>query len=142
MKDSQLVVIVDDDPLNNLVCKKFIELVRGYDEPAIVVDFTDPVRCIDYLRSMEHLPTPAHGARLFVDLNMPVMSGWEFLDAFAQLDPQFKSAFTVFIISSSVDPADHKRAAQYPDVAALIVKPLTRDLIRRLLHHDQRHQLA
>lgn len=132
MTNGQLVVIIDDDRLNNLVCRKLIEIVGNGATPT-VIDFTDPTRGLGYVRSC---CSTLHSDRaiLFLDLNMPVMSGWNFLDEFDKLDEHCKAAFTIFIITSSVDPNDRRRAAKDPNVAGLIVKPLTREVMRHLLN--------
>ncbi|OZI07382.1 hypothetical protein BWI93_15315 [Siphonobacter sp. BAB-5385] len=61
---------------------------------------------------------------ILLDLNMPLMNGWQFLEALQQYD--LRSVIRVVIITSSVDPADQQRAANYPQVAAYLEKPLSR----------------
>lgn len=129
----QRVIIIDDDRLNNLVCRSFIHAVSDGTEPQ-VVEFTNPEEGLHYVHDT---CKKLHGEHilLLLDLNMPIMSGWEFLDEFAKLDDCCKQSFTIFIVSSSLDPKDHNRAHEDPNVAGLIVKPLSREIIRGLIQH-------
>jgi len=127
----QLVILIDDDPLNNMVCKKFIQIVGSHDVE--VVDFTDPTRGLQYVHDACS-SRKSDSIRVFLDINMPVMSGWDFLEEFNKFSDICKDNIQIYIVSSTVNPADHRRAEQDPDVAGLIIKPLTRDVVRRLLN--------
>ena len=70
---------------------------------------------------------------IFLDLNMPVMNGWEFLDEFVNnIYPQFPDT-KVVILSSSANPVDKEKAKQYPIIIGYISKPITADLLKMLV---------
>lgn len=131
MNNGQHVVIIDDDRFNNLVCKRYIEMVGGNE--AEVLAFTDPTQGLQHIRELDAHPT-CEPTILLLDLNMPIMTGWELLDEFEGLGDACKEAFSVYILTSSLDPIDHRRAAKNPRVAGLIVKPIDRTIISRILH--------
>jgi CheY-like chemotaxis protein len=66
---------------------------------------------------------------ILLDLNMPIMSGWEFLERFEELDEIIKKQVKIYILSSSVDPRDKERAGKNKDVEDYIVKPLTKEIV-------------
>jgi len=69
---------------------------------------------------------------IFLDLNMPVMGGWEFLDYF--LDPEFFvfNDIKVVILSSSIDPKELERSKSYPMVIDFLPKPITKSMLEYL----------
>jgi CheY-like chemotaxis protein len=69
---------------------------------------------------------------IFLDLNMPVMGGWEFLDHFNS--PEFSEFNTikVVVLSSTIDPEDLEKAKQYPMVIDFLSKPITRSMLEYL----------
>jgi len=69
---------------------------------------------------------------IFLDLNMPGMDGWEFLEAFRALPESVTGNYRVLIISSSIDPKDIERSKTF-DVHAFVSKPLTSDKMTDLL---------
>ncbi len=72
---------------------------------------------------------------ILLDLNMPVMNGWEFLSAFAEQFPERASQTKIFILSSSVDPFEKENATNHPMVVAFLPKPLSIDALEKLKMH-------
>lgn len=68
---------------------------------------------------------------IFLDLNMPVMDGWQFLQAFTQLKPAKK--ILIYILTSSVDPEDTVKVLQYNNVQGYLVKPITETDLKKIL---------
>jgi response regulator RpfG family c-di-GMP phosphodiesterase len=69
---------------------------------------------------------------IFLDLDMPIMDGWEFLNLFNNIHSSLAKPVSVYIISISVDPADQKRIKAYPFVKSFISKPLTRHFLGKI----------
>jgi len=88
-----------------------------------VVTFSNGSEAISHLKKVlkENLRLPDI---ILLDLNMPVMDGWQFLDEFKNIN--FGKKITVYIVSSSIDPHDHVRAKEYTSVSSFLVKPITR----------------
>lgn len=114
-------IIIDDDPFNNLICKTIIsKTVNG----ANVQTFVVPEEGYSFLK------TVVSQVVLFLDINMPTMTGWEFLEMFDKLDNDVKSKVKVFILSSSVDERDIEKANTNKYVSGFISKPLKPDIIK------------
>jgi CheY-like chemotaxis protein len=59
---------------------------------------------------------------------MPVMNGWDFLDEFEKIKNSFTMLPKIYILSSTVDPEDYKKATSYSTVTNLISKPLSKEV--------------
>ncbi|MFT6828560.1 MAG: CheY-like chemotaxis protein, partial [Roseivirga sp.] len=68
---------------------------------------------------------------ILLDLNMPVMDGWQFLDQFVQIPTKKKT--TIYIVTSSIDPEDLNRAKSYEAVTNYLVKPINIDTLTEIL---------
>ena len=70
---------------------------------------------------------------IFLDINMPRMNGWEFLEQYKHLDPKRKARITIMMLTTSVNPADVKRAEQFEDVTGYRCKPLSVEMLSEIL---------
>ncbi|MFN4007808.1 MAG: two-component system response regulator [Chitinophagaceae bacterium] len=112
-------IIVDDDPTSNLVCEYTIASTYGAAETKTYVE---PTAALEYLRK-EFQPDAATTTTLLLDINMPGMDGWEFMQAFSRLDSDIKNAIRVYILSSSTNEDDIQKAASIPEVEGFLNKP-------------------
>jgi len=122
-------IVIDDDPINNLLCSKRIEKNV---QDAIVITFTDAEKGLDYLKSSFSKPNVGKGI-LFLDINMPITSGWEFIQQFEKVDTVIKNQILVYILSSSINQNDKLKAKSYPDIIDYIEKPLSVETLKMLL---------
>lgn len=126
-------MVIDDDPISNMLCKLAIQ--RCFKEANVKL-FTEPETALlaidfEYSKKGEMLSTI-----LFLDINMPAMTGWEFLDVFNDFNENIHQKFTIFILSSSVDQRDEEKAKSSPQVLGFISKPLTSDRIKEIFIPD------
>lgn len=120
------VMMVDDNDSDLLYTRVTLQRCG---EPCEVMAFERAQDALAHLRG-----TPGHGVRLILlDINMPVMDGFAFLDAFEALPPGQRGQAVVAMLSSSSDPADRTRALAYTSVADYLTKPLDRTLAANLL---------
>lgn len=122
MKTVNRFMVVDDDPLNNMVCKY---IILKYDKEAEITLFTDPEKALESIHdtfsgAMEKIDTV-----IFLDINMPVINGWEFLEAFEKMDEKIHQQITIYILSSSIDQGDIEKADKNPFVKGYFPKPLS-----------------
>lgn len=123
-------IAIDDDPVNNMICKLTIEMVANKPE---VVTFTNPQQGFDFIVNEYGAKEEQTPTVLLLDINMPVMSGWEFLERFDNMKDTVKKLFKIYILSSSVDPRDQQRSYANKNVLKFMVKPLVKDNVMDIL---------
>jgi two-component system, chemotaxis family, chemotaxis protein CheY len=123
------VFIIDDDPIHQRIAQIMIAKHQLYDE---FVSYTEAGKALNDLKSnfsnFDFLPEV-----ILLDLNMPVMDGWDFLEKFEEIRRNFKKDIRVFIVSSSVDEKDISRSQSYSSVKGFISKPLNPEIIKKTL---------
>lgn len=117
----QPIMIIDDDPINNFLSKLAI---RDSFPLAHVIEFENAMDALIYLNSKKevHKELPAI---ILLDLNMPVMEGWLFLEEYSKISHQLVSAPLVFVLSASDYSEDIDKAKKSNVVSSYIIKPLT-----------------
>ncbi len=125
--------IIDDDPISVFGIKRSMKETNFSDN---VVVYTNGQDALDGLTKMidegKKLPSI-----IFLDLNMPIMDGWEFLDDFIKIPNTNTDKVIIFIVSSSMDPRDIIKAKNYNMVNNYILKPILRkDLVRLMSELD------
>jgi len=119
-------LIVDDDPQNNFISKMELKKYLGEVE---VTDFVIPEKGLEYIQTKFSENPTGHKTTLLLDLNMPSMTGWEFLEIFKSFAEPIRRQFDIYILSSSIDPKDIERAKQNPHVIDFIEKPLNKAIL-------------
>jgi CheY-like chemotaxis protein len=121
-------IVVDDDPINNIICSKLIKKALEIAEVKTIQIAEEGLNYIEHEYSAICEP-----AILFLDINMPGITGWEFLERYHRLKEEIKKHITVYILSSSLDPQDIEKARVDKAVKGFLSKPLYIDLIREIV---------
>lgn len=127
MKKPRQYIIVDDDRTNNLICEY---AVKGFDSRALVKTFTDPGLALADIKNSIHEDDGPISNLFFIDVNMPSMSGWEFLKELEK-DIEILDRITVYILSSSIEDFS-KEKKEFPYVTDFLSKPLSKDKLEQL----------
>lgn len=121
------VLCVDDDEISLFISKV---LIQDSSFAAMVDTAISGHKALDYFSELS--PEEAVPRVIFLDLNMPEMDGWEFLDLFEKSYANKFPDTSVVILSSSIDPKDQKKAQDYKIVSDFVSKPLTFDVLDRI----------
>jgi CheY-like chemotaxis protein len=120
------VLLVDDDPTCNFLCTKFLETLDSSIESSFALNGK---QALDLLVDYKRHPLPDV---ILLDLNMPVMNGFEFLNAFRDLRIPGQSKVQIVILSSSDDPVDIRKAGEM-GIHHYITKPISADKLGRVI---------
>lgn len=128
-KSIKTILIVDDDALSNLLSKMAIKLISKESQ---ITDFVIPEAALEFIRSDKTHNADNAEVIVFLDLNMPTMTGWEFLEAFDKFEEKLKKQYKIYILSSSINPADIERAEENIYVKDFIEKPLNKHILHKI----------
>ena len=115
--------VVDDDNIYQIIIKKLIERSEMFSE---ISSFKNGKDAIDELynntKNIEGIPDI-----ILLDINMPIMDGWEFMDELGVLKPKFDTEIMVYIVSSSIAIEDKNKSKNYENILGYLSKPVTID---------------
>lgn len=129
MKKVKNACIIDDDDIFRFIMKKHI-MNQGLAEN--ILSFENGREAIDYITA-NRLEIDALPDVIFLDINMPVMDGWDFVLEYNELKKRIVKDATVFMISSSVDDRDISRANNTEVITEYVTKPLDKERISDLM---------
>lgn len=124
------ILCIDDDPITLMLCKKVINRSSFSNE---IITTQNGEEALNYFTTIRKARDKSQYPQLiFLDLNMPIMGGWEFLDCFNS--PEFSdfNSIKVVILSSTIDPEDSEKANKYPMVIDFLSKPITQSMLEYL----------
>jgi CheY-like chemotaxis protein len=121
------IILIDDDPLNNFLN---VEIVKRYFPEINHVVFTNPEVGLEYVLSS--LSEKGKKTIILLDVKMPELSGWEFLDLLAPHQKNLKNRYRIYMLTSSIDPMDHALASKNALISGYFEKPLTSINIKAL----------
>lgn len=125
--------IVDDDKIYVFGLRKIME-INDFSEEIVV--FPNGKEALDYLKSLINEPLSLPDV-ILLDLNMPVMDGWQFLDEFIKLEDRFFRKIAIYIMSSSIQKEDMERAKTYQEVTDYFVKPVKLKDLEQIIKNGQ-----
>jgi CheY-like chemotaxis protein len=120
------ILLIDDDETTNFLTRITIKKTNLGN---VIQECLNGKEGVEFFEELQNKPDALRPDIILLDLNMPILDGWQFLDEFKQ----FNSTAQVYIMSSSNYPEDIQNASNYPLVKGYIVKPLTTEKAIELL---------
>jgi len=120
LKTIKTACVIDDDKIYVYGLKKLINIKQLCPN---LIEFENGKLAIDFLanpQNQQSLPDI-----IFLDISMPVMDGWDFMDNYVKIKPQLGKKITVYMISSSINQDDINRAKNISEVSDYVVKPVS-----------------
>ena len=123
----ELIMCIDDDPITLMLFKKVVQKASFANKITYTINGQEAITLINGIGNTENQEKKPD--LIFLDLNMPVMDGWEFLDLFNASNYFTLNNTKVIILTSTIDPEDIKKAKSYPNVIEFLSKPITVEML-------------
>ncbi|MBU2996577.1 response regulator [Cellulophaga baltica] len=131
MNSKKILCIVDDDDIYKYSVKRTLknqELTRK------IITFSNGEEAIEFmmdnLNKNENLPDV-----IFLDINMPIMDGFQFMEEYVKIKPTVGKEIVIYMVSSSIDSTDIKRAKSIREVSDYLIKPISPNELTDLLNN-------
>lgn len=130
-KKYRTVMLIDDNEIDNLINQKMIEAAAITEH---IYTHTGAKSAIEFLRNMEKLEIASQVLPdvIFLDIDMPLMDGFQFLDEFEKLSTSTKKMCKIVMLTSSINPQDFNKSKKYTNVKLYLNKPLSQESIQKV----------
>ncbi|HEX5168552.1 MAG TPA: response regulator [Cyclobacteriaceae bacterium] len=125
----RVIALVDDDKIFQLIATRSIKATHFTGK---ILQFNNGSEAIHYLE--QHASNNAELPDvLFLDINMPLVDGWMFMEDFVELKSKIHKPIRIYMVSSSIDPKDIERAKGISDIRDYITKPVSQQKFADLI---------
>ncbi|HEY2581181.1 MAG TPA: response regulator [Mucilaginibacter sp.] len=123
------ILVIDDEYLSSYISEKLIKKIK---QDSQVTTYLDGKKAIDKLVEIKNEDINLLPNYIFLDLFMPTMGGWEFLEQFRALNIDPQGRCKIYILTCSLFPDDVEKSADYNIVADYLIKPLDFDKLKKI----------
>ena len=124
------ILLIDDDEATNFYNKM---IIKKADCTENITTVQSGAQALEYLKSK---PKGAHPQPdlIFLDINMPAMNGWEFLEQYKNLSKEQKGKIVIVMLTTSLNPEDKERASTIDDITDFKNKPVTIEMLEAVIN--------
>jgi CheY-like chemotaxis protein len=133
MKSLRSILLIDDDDVFIFLTTKMLQSTGKVSDITVSHSVTEGIECLE-----NHLVNGSMPDIIFLDLNMPGMDGWDFLQYYQSLLSQMKRLPLLYVVSSSIAGNDTQRAMKIKGVAGYIAKPVDAAAISKIINRLNR----
>jgi len=127
------VLLVDDDDAANFLARKTIQRAGLVEHIETVLNGKEAITYLTNSGKYEHGGVYPQPSLIFLDINMPVMDGWEFLQAYQNLQDNQKGEIIIVMLSASFNPADKIKALKFKEISGYKTKPLSAEILDEIM---------
>ncbi|WP_339839539.1 response regulator [uncultured Maribacter sp.] len=121
------ILLIDDDPATNFVHRFAIKKTKLTENVTVVANGKE---ALEYLQSNDSIPKPNI---IFLDINMPIMNGWQFLEEYERLNANTQGDIVLIMLTTSLNPDDLHKANTFSTINGYRNKPLTTKMIEEIV---------
>jgi len=125
-------MLIDDNEIDNLINQKMIEASGITQHIYIHTGARSAIEFLNNIEGLEGLSSQVLPDVIFLDIDMPLMDGFQFLDEFEQMGDEIKNKCRVVMLTSSINPQDVNKSKKYSYVKKYINKPLSHQNLEKL----------
>jgi len=133
MNSAPSVCLIDDDEIYQFTMTRTLKKRNFAQE---IISFPNGEKALFFFKEnysqVEILPDI-----IFLDINMPIMDGWQFIDQYVKLKPEIGKKIIVYMVSSSIDERDLTRAKQISEISDYIIKPVSISDLEKIFNKTQ-----
>ena len=133
MSKPSIICIIDDDSIYRFTIVRTLEIEKVAET---IITFADGEEAIQFIQEnlgdQSKLPDV-----IFLDINMPIMDGWQFLEEYEKIFDTLGKTIIIYLVTSSIDPADMDRAKKISLITRYLTKPLKPESLRSLVGADE-----
>lgn len=133
MKKLNCILLIDDNPADNEFHKIKIKKADACDHIQVTTGGCEALAYIIKAGEMGQSQIYPKPDLIFLDINMPGMNGFDFLEEYHKLDERLKSKVVIIMLTTSLNPDDQTRAKNYTEVNDFQNKPLTVEIVREVV---------
>jgi len=128
MRMLKRIMLIDDNKLDNFFHKR---VITKYDESLDVIEMLSANQALAYLKDDS---TEKYPDIIFLDINMPGMNGWEFLEEYKNLPEEMRGSMVVVMLTTSENPTERERAYKHALLVDFISKPLSLEILTNIIN--------
>ncbi len=126
------VMLIDDNDIDNFINEKMIKSCCFSENVYVHTSVTSALEFLKNLSSIQNIPDELVPNYIFLDINMPILDGFHFLQEFNNLGYAFIPKIKIVMLTTSLNPCDLEKTKEYKNVIAYLYKPLVQTDIEKL----------
>lgn len=131
MKKINCILLIDDNKADNVYHSIVIKEANVCNHIKVAINGIEALTYINKAGEPDQSESFPKPDLIYLDINMPGMNGFEFLEEYRKLEEKLKSKVVIVMLTTSLNPDDHKKTMEYAEMSGFENKPLTIEMVRK-----------